>query len=166
MPLIREVFPAADFVQIVRDPHDLVPSCLHFWRRIAEDHGLQRPRSADLEDRVFASILRMQRRLAATWNGIPLAHRYQTRYEDLVADPIAVLRGIYDHFGWPGREEAEPRWQDHLDAERGHRRNDLPLDDRLRRRIATDLGGVLAETGYPARWSSPATSSANAAADV
>jgi hypothetical protein len=114
---------------------------------------------------VFASILRMQRRLTATWETIPSAHRYQARYEDLVADPIAVLRGIYDHFRWPGCAEAEPHWRQHLEAERGYRRNDLPLDDRLRRRIATDLGEVLAENDYPARWSSPATNSANAAAD-
>lgn len=165
VPLIREVFPAADFIHLVRDPHELVPSCLHFWRRIAEDHGLQWPRGTDLEDRVFASILRMQRRLTATWATIPAAHRYQARYEDLAADPIGLLRAIYDHFGWPGRREAEPRWREHLEAERGYRRNDLPLDDRLRRRIATDLGEVLAENDYPARWSSPATNSANAAAD-
>ena len=151
VPLIREVFPAADFIHLVRDPHELVPSCLHFWRRIAEDHGLQWPRGTDLEDRVFASILRMQRRLTATWETIPSAHRYQARYEDLVADPIAVLRGIYDHFRWPGCAEAEPHWRQHLEAERGYRRNDLPLDDRLRRRIATDLGEVLAENDYPAR---------------
>ena len=166
VPLIREQFPAADFIHIVRDPHELVPSCLHFWRRIAEDHGVQRPRAADLEDRVFASILRMQRRLAATWEAIPPAHRYQTRYEDLVADPLAVLQRIYAHFGWPGRDAAEPRWRAHLEAERGYRRNDLPLDDRLGRRIAAELGGLLAETGYRARCSSPATSSAKAAADV
>ena len=166
IPLIREVFPAADFIHIVRDPHDLVPSCLHFWRRIAEDHGVQRPRGVDLEDRVFASILRMQRRLAATWHAVPPAHRYQTRYEDLVADPLAVLHHIYDHFGWPGREAAEPHWRAHLAAERGYRRNDLPLDDRLGRRIAAELGEVLAETGYRVRPSSPATSSAKAAADV
>jgi hypothetical protein len=165
VPLIRSVFPAADFIHIVRDPHELVPSCLHFWRRIAEDHGVQRPRGVDLEDRVFASILRMQRRLKATWDTIPSAHRYQARYEDLVADPVEILREIYNHFGWPGCKQAEPRWREHLQAERGYRRNDLPLDDRLRRRIAADLGEVLAENGYPARWSSPATSSANAAAD-
>ena len=115
---------------------------------------------------MFASILRMQRRLTATWDAIPPAHRYQARYEDLVADPLAVLHRIYDHFAWPGREAAEPRWRAHLEAERGYRRNDLPLDDRLGRRIAAELGGVLAETGYPARSSSPATSSAKAAADV
>lgn len=165
VPLIREVFPQADFIHLVRDPHDLVPSCLHFWRRIAEDHGLQRPRAADLEDRVVASILRMQRRLAATWPAIPPAQRFQARYEDLVADPIGVLRAIYGHFGWPGRDEAERGWRSHLEAERGYRRNELPLDDQLRERIAAELGPVLAAAGYPARRPLPATRSANAAAD-
>lgn len=164
VPLIRGVFPAADFVHIVRDPHDLVPSCLHFWRRIAEDHGLQRPRATDLEDRVFDSIRRMDARLAATWETIPERHRLRIRYEDLVADPLGVLHGLYDHFRWPGCAEAEPLWRAHLDAERDFRCNDLPLDDRLARRIAADLGDVLARHGYPARCSSPATSSAKAAA--
>ena len=164
VPLIRGVFPEADFIHITRDPHELVPSCLHFWRRISEDHGLQRPRTADLEDRVISSILRMDRRLEATWEAIPARHRHRLRYEDLVADPVGTLRLLYGHFGWPGGDEAEPRWREHLAAERAYRRNALPLDDRLRRRIASDLGEVLDRHGYPARSSSPATSSAKAAA--
>jgi hypothetical protein len=151
VPLIRGVFPAADFVHIVRDPHDLVPSCLHFWRRIAEDHGLQRPHGTDLEDRVVASILRMDRRLADTWDAIPERHRLRLRYEDLVADPLTALRRCYDHFGWPGRDGAEPRWRAHLDAEREYRRNELPLDDRLRGRISHDLAEVLDRHGYRRR---------------
>lgn len=151
VPTIRQVFPEADFIHIVRDPHDLVPSCLHFWQRIAETHGLQRPTGAGLEDRVFESILRMDRRIDATWSSIPERHRYRTRYEDLVADPIAVLRAIYGHFGWPGADEAEPSWRAHLMEESGYRRNDLPLDDRLARRIAADLAEVLSRFGYQRR---------------
>jgi hypothetical protein len=151
VPLIRGVFPQADFLHLVRDPYDMVPSCLHFWRRISEDHGLQRPRGCDLEDRVIASIRRMEQRIADTWSGIPEQHRLRLRYEDLVADPLAVLRGCYDHFGWPGRDDAEPAWRAHLDAERGYRRNELPLDDRLRDRIGRDLGEVLDRNGYRRR---------------
>lgn len=151
VPLIRGVFPRADFIHLVRDPFETVPSCLHFWRRIAEDHGLQRPNAADLEDRVVASILRMERRLAATWDGIPERHRLRVRYEDLSADPIGVLHRCYDHFGWPGRAAAEPAWRAHLDAERGYRRNELPLDDRLRGRVSRELAEVLDRHGYRRR---------------
>jgi hypothetical protein len=151
VPTIRQVFPAADFIHIVRDPHDLVPSCLHFWMRISEAHGLQRPTGAGLEDRIFESILRLDRRIDATWPSIPERHRYRTRYEDLVADPVAVLRAIYEHFGWPGADDAEPSWRAHLAEESGYRRNDLPLDDRLTRRIAADLAEVLSRSGYQRR---------------
>ncbi|MFM7207727.1 MAG: sulfotransferase family protein [Planctomycetaceae bacterium] len=151
VPLIRGVFPGAEFVHLVRDPHEMVPSCLHFWRRIAEDHGLQRPRAADLEDRVFDSILRMERRLAATWETVPAGQRERVRYEELVADPIGVLRSLYDRFGWPGGDAAQSRWRAHMAAERGYRRNDLPLDDRLRDRISRDLGEVLDRHGYRRR---------------
>jgi hypothetical protein len=151
VPLIRSVFPATDFIHIVRDPHDMVPSCLHFWRRISAVHGLQRPRADGLEDRVIDSILRMDRRLHATWDGIPPGRRFRTRYEDLVAEPIAVLRDMYAHFGWPGVDDAEPHWRNHLAEERDYRRNDLSLDDGLRRRIAGELAEVLTRYGYPPR---------------
>ena len=149
VPAIRSVFPAADFIHLVRDPYDMVPSCLHFWRRISEAHGLQRPTAAGLEDRVFASILRMDRRLHATWDAIPTGHRYRTRYEDLVAEPIGVLRSIYAHFGWPGADAAEPHWRRHLADEHAYRRNDLPTDERLRGRIVVDLAEMLTRYGYP-----------------
>ncbi len=149
VPVIRSVFPEADFIHIVRDPAEMVPSCLHFWQRIAESHGLQRPTAAGLEDRVFASILRMDRRLHATWETIPPRHRHRARYEDLVADPIGVLRSIYDHFGWPAADAAEPHWRRHLAEESGYRRNELFTPGRLRRRIAADLAEVLTRYDYP-----------------
>lgn len=150
VPLIRGVFPKADFIHIVRDPREMVPSCLHFWRRIAEDHGLQRPLAADLEDRVFASLVRMDRRLHETWETIPERRRQRIRYEDLVADPIGVLRGVYDHFGWPVAEVAQSRWQARLNEQPEYRRNQLPLDERLGQRIDEDLADLLTRSGYDA----------------
>jgi LPS sulfotransferase NodH len=151
VPLIRSVFPGADFIHIVRDPHDLVPSCLHFWRRMFAAHGLQRPRCGQLEEQVFASILAMDRRLTATWDSIPPAHRFRTRYEDLVADPLGALHAIYRHFNWPGAAAAEPRWRAHLAAQADYRRNSHAVDAALGDRIETRLAAMRASHGYPAR---------------
>jgi omega-hydroxy-beta-dihydromenaquinone-9 sulfotransferase len=148
LPTIRAAFPAADVIHLVRDPRTMVPSCLHFWRRIAEAHGLQRPAGTGLEDRVISSVLRMERRIEATWEAIPSRHRFRARYEDLVADPMGVLRSLYAHFGWPGAAEAEPRWQARLAESNDYRPNALTPDDALARRIETDLAVVLTRHGY------------------
>lgn len=165
VPLIRGVFPMADFIHIVRDPHTLVPSCLHFWRRMFDRHGLQVPRGGDLESQVLQSILRMDRRLEAAWEEIPQRHRFRTRYEDLVADPLAVLRAIYAHFGWEGVADAEPAWRLHLAGQRDYRPNEHPSDPRLAARIAAELAETSRRYGYDA-WPGGHRSPAAAACET
>lgn len=150
VPIIRSVFPAADFIHIVRDPHDLVPSCINFWMRLSEAHGLQRPRREGLEERALASIERMDARITATWESIPPEHRFRTRYEDLVADPRAVLRAIYAHFGWPCAE-VMPSWERAI-LERGdYRPNTHRPDPSLTARIDGCMEDLLARYGYALR---------------
>ena len=43
--LLREIFPDARFVHIVRDPYVIFPSTVRTWQRLSEDEGLQRPRT-------------------------------------------------------------------------------------------------------------------------
>lgn len=167
VPVIRRVFPAADFIHIVRDPATLVPSCLNFWRRMFESHGLQRPRrgpreDAALEDRVIDSVLRMDRRLTAAWETIPDRRRLRLRYEDLVADPPAALRAIYAHFDWPGVAAVEPAWRRRLAEQQDYRPNRHAADPRLADRIARELGALSARQGYgrtPGACETPAGSS-------
>ena len=151
VPLIREVFPEAEFIHIVRDPSDLVPSCLHFWRRMFDQYGLQRATGAHLEDQVFHSIAAMDARLTATWDMIPEPRRLRIRYEDLVADPLGVLRTTYSYFGWTGAAEAEAGWQTYLAAQRGYQQNRHDVDEPLQQRITANLAAVQARYGYPLR---------------
>lgn len=156
VPLIRGVFPEAEFLHIVRDPYDLVPSCLHFWRKMFDQYGLQRATCENLEEQVFASIVAMDARIASTWDTIPERQRYRIRYEDLVADPIATLRAAYDHFGWPGADDALPRWQAYLAEQRNYQRNEHAVDTALEQRITARLGHVITRYGHPLRGPAPA----------
>lgn len=151
VPLIREVFPQADFVHIVRDPYDLVPSCLHFWRRMFDQYGLQRATCAQLETQVLESITAMDARLTATWHTIPDRRRLRVRYEDLAADPLGVLTMVYEHFGWPGSDRACAGWETYLAAHRDYQRNTHTIDERLRTRITEHLADVRVRYGYPTR---------------
>lgn len=149
VPLIREVFPAADFIHIVRDPATLVPSCLHFWRRMFDCYGLQRGTRRDLDRQVLDSIAAMDERLTATWEMIPPRQRFRLRYEDLAGDPQGMLEAIYAHFDWPGIEEARPGWNRYLADHQGYRRNDHQPDPALTRQTAVRLADVFTRYGYP-----------------
>jgi LPS sulfotransferase NodH len=151
VPLIRDVFSQADFIHIVRDPYDLVPSCLHFWRRMFDQYGLQRATCEQLESQVLDSITAMDERLTATWQCIPERQRLLVRYEELVADPIAAMQMIYGHFGWPVDDAAYAGWESYLDAQRDYQRNSHAIDERLQRRITEQLAEVLTRYGYPPR---------------
>ena len=153
VPIIRSVFPATDFIHIVRDPHDLVPSCVNLHMRISEAHGLQRPRRNGLEERVFDSITKMDARLTATWDAIPPAHRFRTRYEDVVAEPLAVLRSIYDHFGW-SRDAVEPAWQTAIRDRGDYRPNMHRPEPSVTAAINDRFGALLTRYGYPRRHAS------------
>jgi hypothetical protein len=50
--------------------------------------------------------------------GVPGDRFLDVRYQDLLADPIAVVRGIYARFEMPFTEEAECRMRDYLAANR------------------------------------------------
>ncbi len=151
VPLIRSVFPRAEFIHIVRDPYELVPSCLHFWRSMFDQYGLQRATGHHLETQVMESVTAMDARLTATWDSIPPSQRMRIRYEDLVADPLGVLEMTYDHFGWPGRVEARIGWERYLAAQKGYRPNTHAVDAQLQERITQQLGEVLTRYGYSRR---------------
>lgn len=157
VPIIRSVFPAADFIHIVRDPHDLVPSCVNFQMRLSEAHGLQRPRREGLEDRFLDSIAKMDARITATWDSIPPGHRFRTRYEDVIADPLGVLRAIYEHFGWSA-EDTEPAWQVALRERGDYKPNAHRSDPALMAMIDNRFGAMRMRYGYSLRQPGPSPS--------
>ena len=145
IPLIREVFPETHFIHIVRNPYELVPSCLHFWKKMFDQYGLQRATCEHLEDQVFASIIEMNQRLTDTWSQVSPAHRLRVRYEDLTQHPLNTLRHIYVHFQWQGIEDVLPKWKAYLQAHQHYQPNKYDVDQCLRERITTQLGPLLSE---------------------
>jgi hypothetical protein len=52
---------------------------------------------------------------------LPEERVFDLRYQDLLDDPFATLRALYDHFGMPWSGEAERRMRAHLAARPRHR---------------------------------------------
>jgi hypothetical protein len=99
MPVLFDVFPDANVIRLHRHPCDAVPSLCSL---VAGYRKLFSPRVDHRE--IGATILDMftdgmRRSMAFT----PRGDRQQIidiRYDDLVADPAAVVRRIYTQFGY------------------------------------------------------------------
>jgi hypothetical protein len=103
--LARE-FPDARFIHVTRDPCALFPSTCRLWHSLSDVQGLQPPRrttddetegselSAD-KQYVVDCLSRMYDAFLRDRETIDPNRIVDVRYEDLIADPVAILQNVY-----------------------------------------------------------------------
>jgi hypothetical protein len=106
MPALRSVYPDAIFIQPHRDPTTVIASISQLIR-VIRDPAYDHQDSAAL-GREFVHLW---------WDGLKCmmdyrkAHPdlpiYDMRYKELVADPVATIRGAYRHFDWDFTADSE-----------------------------------------------------------
>jgi hypothetical protein len=114
--LLRSLFPQACFIHLVRDPIDVFVSTMRLWKSMTATQALQVPDwdpqpdgTPSIDEFVLATFERLYRNFESERHAIPSQQIIDVRYEDLVREPLGVIAGIYDHFGWTGFAEVEPR---------------------------------------------------------
>lgn len=134
--VMREMFPNAKFVHIVRDPYVLFPSTVRTWQRLSEDEGLQSPKHDGLEEKVLQRFAHMYEVFEDSKPRVPADNFCELRYEDLIDDPVAQVRQIYDRLNLNGFEEALPALQKRAEGMRGYKVNRHKLSDERRDQIS------------------------------
>ncbi|HZZ80532.1 MAG TPA: sulfotransferase [Gemmataceae bacterium] len=145
---LREMFPGAIFIHIVRDPYVVFPSTVNLWRTLYKTHGLQTPTGAGIEQLVLDTYARMYRRLEEGKQLLGPEQFYELRYEDLIKDPPGEMRKIFDHFKLGGYEQYLPRLQAYLASIKDYETNKYQLSDAQRSAIAERWGEVIRRYGY------------------
>jgi hypothetical protein len=149
IPALLELFPDARFVHIIRDPFVVFPSTVNLWKALYLSQGLQRPTFAGLEDHVFKTFIHLYARLEQCKHLLAPNRFHELRYEDLIADPIAQMRTLYERLELGGFEELLPRLKTYLDANAGYKTNRYSsLDPELRSEIERRWGHVIRQYGY------------------
>jgi hypothetical protein len=90
------VFPDACIVQTHRDPLKVLPSRDSFvgkWRSLYSDHIWEKGTPAA----PYRLVHRIERCMRVR-ESVGSAPFYDVHYNDLIADPIRTVRGIYDYF--------------------------------------------------------------------
>lgn len=122
VPFLLRHFPEARFIHIHRDPLSVFLSTRHTWLANAQVYGLD-PRNSqqDFDELVLACHRRYRAGLDQARTEAGGQRWVDLDYEQLRADPVGTLRGIYQAFGWEGFEAMLPRIAAYQEARSGWR---------------------------------------------
>jgi hypothetical protein len=146
---LLEMFPDAKFVHISRDPYALYRSTIGLWRSLNAEEGLQVPRDESWVGPFVLDSLRtmydayFEDRALFADNQI-----VELRYEDLVEDPKAQLREIYERLELGDFSRIEPALDAHLADVKNYRTNRHSMNDETRELIRREWRRYFEEYGY------------------
>jgi hypothetical protein len=149
IPVLAEMFPDARFVHIVRNPYAVFPSTVNLWKTLYTAHGFQTPTFAGLEEYVYSTFTHLYERIEEGKKVLPPGHFYEMRYEDLLADPLAEMRRMYEHLDLGDFEAARPAVENYLKEQAGYQTNRYkPLPPQMEAEVTRRWGDVIRRYGY------------------
>jgi omega-hydroxy-beta-dihydromenaquinone-9 sulfotransferase len=158
--ILRQMFPAAQFIHLVREPVTVFVSTVRLWRALYGTQGCQDPDDGalasgvpSLEQYVLDSMDLLYRDFFAEIAKIPTRDFCQVRYEDLVAEPLAEMARIYRYLELGGFDEVKPKLEARICAVAGYRGNEHRIPDEVAEEVARRWGWYMMRFGYGARSS-------------
>lgn len=146
--LLSEMFPGAQFIHIVRDPYTLFLSNRRLWQGLDEAQAFQYPHYRELDEFIFSAFERMYGGFEAQRAQIPAGQIAETRYEDLVEDPLRELSRIYDELQLGDFELVRGGIEDYMAKKKNYRANRYELDEEIRAEIDRRWGDFRRRYGY------------------
>jgi len=99
MPVVKQAFPDARYVHIVRDPREAIPSAVNLFYAMWQTHSPAIAPDSPATRALADMFLEHSRILGAEGREQPRDRWVSVRFEDLIEDPVATVARIYDAFG-------------------------------------------------------------------
>ncbi|MEQ8651930.1 MAG: sulfotransferase [Kiloniellales bacterium] len=112
--MLRDFYPEAKFVHIVRNPHEVFASTRSFFSKLLEALALQPFDHLDAEEITLDTYPKVMRPLIEDMEGMVPGQAIELRFEELESDPLGALAQLYEALDLPGFAEAEPGFRQHL----------------------------------------------------
>jgi len=146
---LLEMFPDAKFVHLSRDPYALYRSTVALWRSLSAEEGLQTARDESWIGRfVIDSLRTMYDAYLEDRALLGEDQLVELRYEDLVDDPKAQLRAIYERLDLSDFARVEPALDEHLAEVKNYRTNWHSMNNDTRELIRREWARYFDEFGY------------------
>jgi hypothetical protein len=146
--VLSKLFPGAQFIHIVRDPQTLFPSNRRLWRSLDEVQGFQVPHHRDVDQFVFTAFERMYRGFEQQRDKVPAGCLVETRYEDLVANPIGEVERLYTELSLGDFESVRERIEEYVAIKKDYKVNRHQLDPETRSKVNDRWGDYQRRYGY------------------
>jgi len=145
---LAEMFPEAKFIHIARDPYDVYPSSIRLWQTMDEVQSLQVSKNVDYSEYVFRSFERMYDAYNDGVKNVAPDRICQTRYEDMVRDPVGELGRIYAELDIADYDQVRPRIEAATEESKNYKKNQHQMDDETRREVNRRWGDYFERYGY------------------
>ncbi len=147
---LLKLFPDARFVHISRNPLAIYPSTVKLWKSLDSVQGLHNPAGDDpwMEGFVFRVFETVFKRYEEDRKLIPDGHLIEIKYEDLAADPKAVMKTVYKQLDLGNFAQAEAGMGAYLEGQGEYKPNVFNLPEDLREKIINRWSDYIDRFGY------------------
>lgn len=149
--VLRELFPGAKFIYIVRDPYAVHSSSMHFRRRMFEANNLAKPNFEGLEDDMMTTYEHCIRVYEQDKHLLGPGELHELRFEDLEREPLAELQKIYKTLGLNGIDKLAEDLAPDFESMRSYRKNEFQMAEPQKRRIYERWKEFFELYDYPSR---------------
>lgn len=146
---LLRLFPDGKFINIYRNPYNVIPSTINMFNKLFAQQALQDPPDSDLVEKTVLELFkRTYQKFFAELQQFPADQLVEVRYEDFEQRPIEYMRNFYEHLGLGGFEAALPRFQEYVDSQKGYQKNHFTVRPELVRKINQELKFYFEHYGY------------------
>jgi hypothetical protein len=153
--ILRELFPGAQFIHVVRHPCDVFASTVRLWQALYDTQGCQKPDygtlsngAPALERYVLDTMDLLYRDFFIQAAHIPTQNFCQVRYEDLVHAPVAEMARIYQHLDLGSFDKVRPKLEARLQALAGYKPNEHRIPDERTAEVCRRWDWYMKKFGY------------------
>ena len=148
LSFLKEQFPDAKFVHIVRNPYEVYASMQKLWRRLFAAFSLQDHSQIDTHPHTLEIYESLTQRFLEQHTRIPEKDFIEIRFEELEREPVEQITRIYDRFDLAGKEAALEKIQTYASTLSGYRRSNYTLPQPTIDEIGSRWGFALDHWDY------------------
>jgi len=127
IPLLKELFPQARFIVIDRNPEVLIPSTIRMWDIVGRQNAMNRQWKTPEFVEVVKFYKRLREKMKEDLTDIPISRKISIQFDRLEAEPVSVVKRIYEHFQLPYNNNFDQSLRGFIQSNRGYKKNTYQL---------------------------------------